>query len=60
MQEALKLSLQIDEQDASLQSILAQTRREAEERDLMEALRLSVQVRNELNRLNMIVKFAPD
>ncbi|VDL16641.1 unnamed protein product [Hymenolepis diminuta] len=43
LQEALKLSLQIDEQDASLQSILAQTRREAEERDLMEALRLSVQ-----------------
>nr|CUU97566.1 hypothetical transcript [Hymenolepis microstoma] len=41
--EALKLSLQTDEQDASLQSILAQTRREAEERDLMEALRLSVQ-----------------
>ena len=41
---AVELSLQDDLNDASLQSVLIQTQKEAEERELQEALRLSMQV----------------
>ncbi|VDK32224.1 unnamed protein product [Taenia asiatica] len=43
LQKALALSLQDDSNDVSLQSILAETRREAEELDIQKALRISTQ-----------------
>lgn len=45
LQEALALSLQDDSNDISLQSVLAATRREAEELEIQRALRISTQVR---------------